>query len=177
MIKKFSYGHYTFIFIIINIFSFNHSYIDQQSSNRPKNNCNLTKQRKKEKLPKNNITHNHTLSIDTLHPPPVCTCIHKGARSGAGARLQSYETCAPRGNIASAIRRRSAIRSIEERRQLTVIPAAAASPFHNFPLNRHSTRVFHPLSRVSTLHFASGCRTCGIMTQLRLDKSFTNVAK
>lgn len=128
--------------------------IDQQSSNRPKNNCNLTKQRKKEKLPKNNITHNHTLSIDTLHPPPVCTCIHKGARSGAGARLQSYETCAPRGNIASAIRRRSAIRSIEERRQLTVIPAAAASPFHNFPLNRHSTRVFHPLSRVSTLRDA-----------------------
>lgn len=138
----------------------------------------VTLQNKEKKKNYQRITsHNHTLSIDTLHPPPVCTCVHKGARSGAGARLQSYETCAPRGNIASAIRRRSAIRSIEERRQLTVIPAAAASPFHNFPLNRHSTRVFHPLSRVSTLHFASGCRTCGIMTQLRLDKSFTNVAK
>lgn len=128
----------------------------------PKTTVALQNKGKKEKLPKNNITHNHTLSIDTLHPPPVCTCVHKGARSGAGARLQSYETCAPRGNIASAIRRRSAIRSIEERRQLTVvIPAAAASPFHNFPLNRHSTRVSHPLSRVSTLHLASGCRTCG----------------
>lgn len=120
------------------------------------------------------MSHNHTLSIDTLHPPPVCTCVHKGARSGAGARLQSYETCAPRGNIASAIRRRSAIRSIEERRQLTVIPAAAASPFHDFSLE---STFDHPLSRVSTLHFASGCRTCGIMTRLRLNKSFANVAR
>lgn len=53
-------------------------------------------------------------------PPPVYTYVDtKGSwglqsRAGALAFEHLYETCAPRGKAASAIRRRSAIRSIEE---------------------------------------------------------------
>ena len=124
--------------------------------------------------------------------------IQKGSWGVRDARARaiehSYETCAPRGKAASAIRRRSAIRSIEENvadslrwLQLPQTPSRRSSfpRAPTFPTispeispfdDAYSSPSFHPLSRqllrrgwlrssTLLLHSASGCRAYNVMTQ------------
>ena len=146
-----------------------------------------------------------------FHSRHLCVREHTqrvlGACGDARARAieHPYETCAPRGKAASAIRRRSAIRSIEENvadslrwlqlphRRVVSFPWATRrrsnEPRTISPEYIALRRVFFSLVpsslrqlrrgwlRFSTLHSASGCRAYGVMTQERSVRTPANVTR
>lgn len=87
----------------------------------------------------------------------TATCVYACTqRVRSRSRGRPYETCAPRGKAASAIRRRSAIRSIEENvaDSLRWLQLLYKLPRRLFPPRRHYSTLFERFPESTRLRFS-----------------------